>query len=89
MKKHKDIIAWWSGGVTSAVTCKICVDSYGKKRVRVIFIDTHNEHDDTYRFKTDCEKWYGVDIETISNIGDKYNKIQDVWIKYKSLNVGR
>jgi len=87
MEKQKDIIAWWSGGVTSAVTCKICIDTYGKERVRVIFIDTHNEHEDTYRFKKDCEKWYGIDIETISNIGDKYEKIQDVWTKHKSLNV--
>ena len=37
------VIAWWSGGVTSAVTCKICIDTYGVDNVRVIFIDTMNE----------------------------------------------
>jgi 3'-phosphoadenosine 5'-phosphosulfate sulfotransferase (PAPS reductase)/FAD synthetase len=83
------IIGWWSGGVTSAVTCKLCIDLYGLDNVRIIFIDTFNEDDDTYRFKKDCEKWYNKEIETISRIGKdkKYRKIQDVWYKYKSLNV--
>jgi len=83
------IIAWWSGGVTSAVTCKICIDLYGIENVRIIFIDTFNEDEDTYRFKTDCEEWYGKDIETITGIGGKYDSIQDVWIKNKSLNVAK
>ena len=83
------IIGWWSGGVTSAVTCKLCIDLYGLENVRLIFIDTFNEDDDTYRFKKDCEEWYGKEIETITRIGKdkKYEKIQDVWFKYKSLNV--
>lgn len=50
-------------------------------------IDTKNEHEDTYRFKEDCEKWYGLPIETISAIGDRYENIQAVWRKFKSLNV--
>jgi hypothetical protein len=48
-------------------------------------IDTKNEDDDTYRFKEDCEKWYGKEIEIITS--NKYDSIQDVWIKNKSLNV--
>ena len=83
------IIGWWSGGVTSAITCKLCIDIYGLENVRLIFIDTFNEDEDTYRFKKDCENWYGKEIETITRIGKdkKYEKIQDVWYKYKSLNV--
>jgi 3'-phosphoadenosine 5'-phosphosulfate sulfotransferase (PAPS reductase)/FAD synthetase len=83
------VIAWWSGGITSAVTCKICIDIYGVDNVRVIFIDTFNEDEDTYRFKKDCEILYGKEIETITLIGDKYDSIQDVWIKNKSLNVAK
>ena len=49
-------------------------------------IDTQNEHEDTYRFKKDCEKWYGLNIEIITGIGEKYGNIFDVWRKYKSLN---
>ena len=87
MKSTSKIIAWWSGGITSAVTCKLCVDLYGIDNVRFVFIDTKNEDEDTYRFKLDCEKWYNKEIETITGIGDKYNSIEEVWIKNKSLNV--
>lgn len=81
--KHP-VIAWWSGGVTSAVACKLACEMYDQ--VRVIFIDTANEDGDTYRFMKDCEKWYGVEIETITELGDKYSDIQDVWRKHLSLN---
>lgn len=87
MNKLKDIICWWSGGVTSAVACYLAIQLFGIERCRIIFIDTFNEDNDTYRFKADCERWYGVPIETISGIGDEYKRIQDVWFKYLSLNV--
>jgi hypothetical protein len=83
----KDIICWWSGGVTSALACKLTADIYGLDRCRFILIDTGNEDEDTYRFKTDCERWYGKEIETIGSIGTKYEDIKAVWYKFKSLNV--
>ena len=81
------IIGWFSGGVTSAVSIHLAIELYGKENVRVIFIDTKNEDPDTYRFLMDCEQWYGIPIETITGIGDKYKNIKDVWYKFKSLNV--
>jgi len=81
------IICWWSGGITSAVACKIAIDLYGKENCRVIILDTKNEHSDTYRFMTDCAKWYDLPIESLSAIGNSYDSIQDVWRKHKSLNV--
>lgn len=82
----KKIVCWWSGGITSSVACKIAIDFYGVDNCRVIMIDTQNEHEDTYRFKADCEKWYGSEIEIITGIGEKYGNIFDVWRKHKSLN---
>lgn len=79
------VIAWWSGGVTSAVTCKLCIEWFGAENMRVIFIDTKNEYADTYIFKQQCEKWYGKAIETISN--ERYESIEDVWYQNVSLNV--
>jgi len=87
MINKKYIACWWSGGVTSAVAVKHTIDLYGKDRCRILFIDTGIEHEDTYRFKEDCEKWYGLPIETLSGLGGKYNSITDVWVKNKSLNV--
>lgn len=86
MKKN-DIICWWSGGVTSAVACWLAIQIYGIERCRFIFIDTFNEHEDTYRFKKDCEVWYGKEIETITGIGSEFKSIIDVWYHFTSLNV--
>jgi hypothetical protein len=77
----KKVICWWSGGITSAVACKLALNMFGVSNCIVLFIDTHNEHDDTYRFKVDCEKWYGCKILSVSNVGKdkKYKSITDVW----------
>jgi 3'-phosphoadenosine 5'-phosphosulfate sulfotransferase (PAPS reductase)/FAD synthetase len=80
----KKVIGWFSGGVTSAVACKMAIDIYGKEKMRIIFIDTKNEDEDTYRFLKDCQKWYGLKIETITS--EKHESIQKVWYKYKALN---
>jgi len=82
-----EVICWWSGGITSAVACKLALELYGLENCRVIMIDTKNEHPDTYRFKVDCERWYGLPIEVITAIPEKYESIQHVWRKNKSLNV--
>lgn len=81
-----DIVCWWSGGITSAVACYLAIDLFGLDRCEFIFLDTKNEHDDTYRFKEDCEKWYGKEIKTFSAIPTHYTSIEDVWVKHKSLN---
>lgn len=94
-------ICWWSGGITSAVACKKAIEIFGKDNCEVIFIDTGNEHKDTYRFRTSCEDWYGIPIKTISclkflrdspiyeyiDVGKEYQDIVDVWYQHLSLNV--
>ncbi len=81
---NKPIICWCSGGVTSAVACKIAINLFGKKNCRFIFIDTNNEDLDTYRFLSDCEQWYEMKIESITN--SNYKHISDVWYKFQGLN---
>jgi len=83
--KERPVIGWWSGGVTSAVACRLCIDWFGIESVRLVFIDTHNEDEDTYRFKAECEMWYEKQIEIISN--PDFTSIQEVWYKNLSLNV--
>ncbi len=87
MNMNDTVICWWSGGITSAVACKLAIDLFGVDRCKIIFIDTKNEDDDTYRFKTDCERLYDCKIETLTAIGNKYDNIQDVWNSFLSLNV--
>lgn len=79
------VIAWWSGGADSAIVCWLCLLWFGKENVRIIFIDTKNEDDDTYRFKIDCESAWGVIIETICT--EQWETIEEVWDYYLSLNV--
>lgn len=78
------VICWWSGGITSAVACKLAITNFGKENCRVIMLDTKNEHEDTYRFLIDCEKWYGIKIEKL--ISEKYETIEETWYRHKSLN---
>lgn len=79
------VIAWWSGGVTSAIVCLMCIEQYGKENVRIVHIETKNEHEDTYRFKFDCEKLYGKKIETLFT--ELFDSIEDVWYERLSINV--
>jgi len=83
--KDYPCIAWWSGGADSAYTCFLCIQYFGKENVRIVGIDTKNEHPDNERFKRDCEKWYGKEIEMIYS--KEYESIEDVWDKHSSLNV--
>lgn len=88
MNNHK-IVCWWSGGVTSAVACKVASDIWGVESCTFLMIDTGNESQDTYRFRKDCEAWYGKEIHRIGHVGPgkKYKDIQEVWEKFNSLNV--
>ena len=81
--ENKLIVAWWSGGVTSAVACKMAIEQWGNA-VRLVFIDTRNEHPDTERFLLDCEKWYSKEIERISS--KKWDNIEEVWLETSCLN---
>ena len=77
------IVAWWSGGITSAVACKKALELY--PNVRLVYIETGAHHPDTMRFKDDCEKWYGKEIETIQN-AKGYEDHLDVIRKTKYVN---
>ncbi len=82
----KRIIAWWSGGIASAVACKLALNEFKKDfNVEIVFIDTKNEHEDTYRFLKDCESVYGQEIKTI--FSDKWDSVEQVWRTRKSLNI--
>jgi len=82
--ENNPVIAWWSGGVTSAVACKLAIQLFGINNVLLVWINTKNEDDDTTRFRDDCQSWYGKEILSISN--KKYSTIEEVWYKFKALN---
>lgn len=89
VSKEYPVIAWFSGGITSAIACWVAINLFGIDNVRIVFIDTQNEDEDTYRFLADCEIWYSKKIERITAIdpSGEYTCIEDVWDKFLSLNV--
>lgn len=67
-------VAWWSAGITSAVTCYLAL----KRNPNVVLLYQHinDAHKDNARFMSDCEKWYGKKIETLKS--KKYDSVSDV-----------
>ena len=76
------VLAWWSGGVASAIACKIALETY--KNVFVAFCDTGIEHPDTYRFMADFEKALGVKVHKFKS--DRFSEPEDVWFSNNYLN---
>ena len=78
------IIAWWSAGVTSAVATKLAINEFGLDKVMPIYFEIDSSHEDNARFKSECEEWYGKEIETYRapNHKDQF----DVILKDKYVN---
>ena len=64
MSHNPKYIGWFSCGVTSAVACKIAIES--GKDVDLWYIETGAEHTDNNRFIADCEWWYGRRISFVA-----------------------
>lgn len=65
------VVAWWSAGVTSAVACKLALETYGADNVDIIYFKINSAHPDNERFKRQCEEWYGKEIEVVSSTSYK------------------
>lgn len=78
------VIGWFSCGITSAVACKLALEKYGPKGVRLFYLEIDTAHEDNERFIKDCERWYGVPIERRRS--KKYVDQFDVIRKDKYIN---
>lgn len=79
----KHIIAWFSGGATSAVACSITLKEHPGEVV-VVAIDTGSHHPDFMRFLCDCEKWFGEEIVVLRQA--KFSDHLDVIEKTRYIN---
>lgn len=80
--RKRQAICWFSAGATSAVACKIASEMF--ERVRIIYIETGQAHDDNERFLSECETWIGQKIEI--HRSEKYTSPLDVASKRRFLN---
>ena len=78
------IIAWWSAGVTSAVATKLAINEFGIDNVIPIYFKIDSAHEDNVRFKSECEEWYGKEIETYQS--EKHKDQFEVIVNDKYVN---
>lgn len=76
------VVAWFSGGITSAVACKLALQKFPK--MEIIFIETGSHHADLMRFLKDCEKWFGKKIQIIQS--EKIGSVEECIRKYRFIN---
>ncbi len=66
------VVSWFSAGVSSAVATKIALSKYPD--LKIIYQHINDQHEDTLRFITDCEKWFGVPVERMQG---KYKTVEE------------
>lgn len=76
------VVAWFSGGITSAVACKLALQKFPD--LEIMFIETGSHHPDLTRFLKDCEKWFGKKIGIIRS--DKVDSVEECIRKYRFIN---
>jgi hypothetical protein len=54
-------VSWFSSGVSSAVATKLFIDRIDK----IFYIHINDQHEDTLRFVSDCEAWFGKEITVL------------------------
>jgi hypothetical protein len=74
-------VAWFSCGATSAIACKIALES--DPNAVIAYCDTGSEHSDNARFLRDCGQWFGREITVLRS--PKYRNIWDVFEKTRYL----
>lgn len=70
-------IVSFSTGVLSALALERAQNRYGKNYVMGVFMDTHFEDDDNYRFMRDVEKYLDISMFVLSEGRDPY-QVADV-----------
>lgn len=59
------VVSWFSAGVSSAVATKIALQKYPD--MRIIYTHIEDQHEDTLRFLSDCEKWFDKKIDILQS----------------------
>lgn len=59
------VVSWFSCGAASAVATKLAIEKYGK--ILIYYTDPGQEHEDSKRFLSECEAWFGQRIRTLKN----------------------
>lgn len=77
-------VRWFSDGAASAVATKLDIQEYGVDAGPVVICDTGAEDEDNYRFRSECEEWFGVPITVIKS--EEYDSVFEVWEKRRYIS---
>ena len=78
------ILCWFSCGITSAVSCKLAIEKYGKENCEIVYIKIDSAHPDNDRFIKECEKWFNAKIKVVQS--NKFKDQFEVIEKIKYIN---
>jgi hypothetical protein len=77
-------VRWFSDGAASAVATKLDIQQHGVEAGPVVICDTNNEDEDNYRFRAECEAWFGCPVTVIKS--EKYDSVWDVWQRVRYIS---
>lgn len=77
-------VRWFSDGAASAVATKLDIQEHGVEAGPVVICDTGAEDEDNYRFRAECEEWFGCAITVIKS--EEYESVFDVWEKRRYMS---
>lgn len=77
-------VRWFSDGAASAVATKLDIQEYGIDAGPVVICDTGAEDEDNYRFRAECEAWFGFPITVIRSV--EYESVFEVWQKRRYIS---
>jgi len=77
-------VRWFSDGAASAVATKLDIQKYGVEAGPVVICDTGAEDEDNYRFRAECEAWFGCSVTVIKS--EEYESVFDVWQKRRFMS---
>jgi len=72
-------VAWFSGGVSSAVAIKLAINEIDE----IYYIHIDDQHGDTIRFIKDCEKWFRKKVVIMQS---KYHNVNDTLLASQYVN---
>ncbi|WP_061023957.1 phosphoadenosine phosphosulfate reductase family protein [Bradyrhizobium sp. CCH5-F6] len=81
------VVCRFSCGAASAVATKLAIAKYGIDRVVITYSDTGSEHPDNLRFRADCERWFGKQVQVFKS--DRFKDTWHVWEKERFITSKR
>lgn len=77
-------VRWFSEGAASAIAAALDIASHGRDAGPVVHCVTGAEDDDNYRFRRDCERWFGIEVTEIRS--EKYKDTWDCWTQRRFMS---